>query len=52
MIGFTADYVGGEIRVDASEIAEARWFGPGDAWPEKVPHISISSILVDAYRPR
>ncbi|MES2317973.1 MAG: NAD(+) diphosphatase [Pseudomonadota bacterium] len=52
MIGFTADYLDGEIRVDESEISEARWFGPGDEWPEKVPHISISSILVDAYRPK
>jgi len=51
MIAFTADYLDGEIRVDESEIAEARWFGPGDAWPEPVPHISVSSVLVDAHRP-
>lgn len=51
MIAFTADYLDGEIRIDANEIAEARWFGPGDEWPEKVPHISVSSILVDAHRP-
>lgn len=51
MIAFTADYLDGEIRVDPAEIAEARWFGPHDEWPERVPHISISSILVDAHRP-
>ena len=51
MIAFTADYLDGEIRVDTSEIEDARWFGPGDEWPEKVPHISVSSILVDAHRP-
>jgi NAD+ diphosphatase len=51
MIAFTADYAGGEIRVDPAEIAEARWFGPGDEWPERVPHVSISSMLVDAHRP-
>ena len=51
MLAFTADYVDGEIRVDASEIAEARWFGPDDEWPERVPHVSISSVLVDAHRP-
>jgi NAD+ diphosphatase len=51
MIAFTADYVDGEIRVDENEISEARWFGPGDEWPERVPHISVSSILVDAHRP-
>lgn len=51
MIAFTADYLDGEIKVDANEISDARWFGPGDEWPEKVPHISVSSILVDAFRP-
>ena len=51
MLAFTADYLGGEIRVDATEIAEARWFGPGDDWPEKIPHFSISSMLIDAHRP-
>jgi NAD+ diphosphatase len=51
MIAFTADYAAGEIRVDPAEIAEARWFGAGDDWPERVPHISISSMLVDAHRP-
>jgi NAD+ diphosphatase len=52
MIAFTADYLAGEIRTDPDEIQEARWFGPGDAWPERVPHVSISSILVDTYRPQ
>jgi NAD+ diphosphatase len=51
MIAFTADYLDGEIKVDASEIADARWFGPGDEWPERIPHISISTMLVDAHRP-
>ncbi len=51
MIAFTADYLDGEIRIDENEISEARWFGPGDEWPEKVPHLSVSSILVDAHRP-
>lgn len=51
MIAFTADYLGGEIKVDESEISEARWFGPQDEWPERVPHISVSSVLVDAHRP-
>lgn len=51
MIAFTADYLDGEIRIDEQELSEARWFGPGDVWPERVPHLSISSILVDAHRP-
>lgn len=51
MIAFTADYLDGDIRIDEAEISQARWFGPDDEWPEKVPHISVSSILVDAHRP-
>jgi NAD+ diphosphatase len=51
MLSFTADYLDGEIRTDPNEIAEARWFGPDDEWPERVPHVSISSMLVDANRP-
>jgi NAD+ diphosphatase len=51
MIAFTADYLDGEIKTDPNEILEARWFGPLDEWPERVPHVSISSILVDAHRP-
>jgi NAD+ diphosphatase len=51
MIAFTADYLDGEIRVDATEIAEARWFGPDDVWPESIAHISVSQALVDAHRP-
>jgi NAD+ diphosphatase len=51
MIAFTADYLDGDIRIDPNEIVEARWFGPGDEWPERVPHVSISSVLVDAHRP-
>lgn len=51
MIAFTADYLGGDIRVDPSEIEEARWFGPDDKWPPQVPQVSISSILVDTFRP-
>jgi NAD+ diphosphatase len=51
MIAFTADYLDGEIRTDPNEILDARWFGPDDEWPERVPHVSISSMLVDAHRP-
>jgi NAD+ diphosphatase len=51
MIAFTAEYLDGEIRIDENELSEARWFGPDDEWPEKVPHVSVSSILVDAHRP-
>jgi NAD+ diphosphatase len=51
MIAYTADYVSGEIRVDQNEIAEARWFGPDDAFPEPYPEVSISGMLVNAHFP-
>lgn len=51
MLAFTADYLDGELKLDTSEIAEARWFGPDDVWPPRVPQVSVSSVLVDAHRP-
>jgi NAD+ diphosphatase len=51
MIAFTAEYAGGEIVVDPTEIAEARWFGPGDPLPELSPRFSISRALIDANLP-
>jgi len=51
MIAFTAEYLSGDIRLDPNEIAEARWFGPDDAWPEIPPGVSIASELIRAHRP-
>ncbi|HXF79828.1 MAG TPA: NAD(+) diphosphatase [Usitatibacter sp.] len=51
MIAFTAEYAGGEIRVDPAEIAEAHWFGPGEALPDLPPAQSISRALIDANLP-
>jgi len=52
MIAFTAEYASGDIKTDPSEIAEARWFGPGDPLPELPPPQSISRALIEANRPR
>jgi NAD+ diphosphatase len=52
MIAFTAEYAGGDIRCDPGEIAEARWFGPGDKLPDLSPRQSISRALIDANLPR
>lgn len=46
MIAFTAEYDGGEIVLEESEIAEAGWF-PIDALPEIPPRMSISRRLID-----
>ena len=51
MIAFTAEYLDGEIRTDPAEIAEARWFGPDDDFPEIPPGVSIASALIGANRP-
>ncbi len=52
MLAFTAQYVGGEIAVDPSEIAEARWFGPGDPLPPMPPlGLSIAGHLIHAHLP-
>lgn len=51
LIAFAAEYAGGEISVDPAEIAEARWFGPGDAFPEIPGNYSIAAALIDAHRP-
>lgn len=51
MIAFTAEYVSGDITVDETEIAEARWFGPQDTVP-KIPYgVSIASDLIYAHLP-
>jgi NAD+ diphosphatase len=48
MVAFTAEYAGGEIKLDPAEIAEARWFGPGEPLPELPPPQSISRALIEA----
>ena len=46
MVGFIADYAGGEIRVDDTEIMEAEWFSREDL-PRIPPRISIARQLID-----
>lgn len=51
MIAFTAEYDGGELRVDEEEITDARWFGPGDELPDIPPGVSIAAALIGAHLP-
>jgi NAD+ diphosphatase len=46
MIGFTAEYLSGEIRIDKAEISEAGWFYP-DKLPTIPGKISIARRLID-----
>jgi NAD+ diphosphatase len=52
MIAFTAEYESGDIVVDTNEIAEARWYGPGDKLPEFLRGVSISGELIAANLPQ
>ena len=46
MIGFTAEYDGGEIRLEESEIADAGWFA-ADELPGLPPRMTIARRLID-----
>jgi NAD+ diphosphatase len=48
MVGFFAQWAGGEIRPDGREILDAQWFRP-DALPMVPPRISIARRLIDAW---
>ena len=46
MVGFTARYTGGAIRLEELEIADAQWF-TADSLPQVPPKISIARQLID-----
>lgn len=46
MLGFTAEYAGGDFALEEAEIAEAGWFAP-DALPGLPPPPSIARRLID-----
>jgi NAD+ diphosphatase len=46
MIGFTASWQAGNLRVDGSEIVEADWFTP-DTLPTVPPPMSIARRMID-----
>jgi NAD+ diphosphatase len=48
MIGFTAQYESGEIKVDGEEISEAGWFRP-DNLPKIPGKLSIARQLIDRF---
>jgi len=48
MVGFFARHVGGEIRIDAREIEDAKWFRV-DALPGIPQRLSIARRLIDRY---
>jgi NAD+ diphosphatase len=48
MVGFTAQYAAGEIRIEPNELEDARFFGP-NALPPVPPRLSIARRLIDSY---
>ncbi len=48
MVGFWAEWAGGEIEVDGDEIVEAGWFRPGSL-PQLPPPLSIARRLIDGW---
>jgi NAD+ diphosphatase len=52
MVGFTAEYAGGDIQVDGTEIAEADWFTAEKMPPKIPPRLSIARHLIDSFLAR
>lgn len=48
MLGFTAEYQGGEIIIDPNELEDAQWF-PINQLPPLPKPISISRMIIDTY---
>ncbi|MFA0567186.1 NAD(+) diphosphatase [Vibrio gallaecicus] len=46
MLGFFADYAGGVVKPDYSELSDARWFEVNEL-PEVAPHGTIARQLID-----
>lgn len=46
MMGFFADYAGGELKPDYSELTDAKWFN-ADQLPELAPHGTIARALIE-----
>jgi len=49
MLGFYADYVGGEIVPEAAEIAEAHWYDVNNLPETPAPTISVAGQLIQEY---
>ncbi len=51
MVAYTAEYAGGDLRIQEDELDDARWFGPGDALPDIPSEESIAGQLIRANLP-
>lgn len=46
MLGFTAEYAGGDLVLDKTELSDAKWFS-ADELPQVPGKLSISRSLID-----
>ncbi|HET7479904.1 MAG TPA: NAD(+) diphosphatase [Rubrobacteraceae bacterium] len=51
MIGFTAEYAGGELRIDPTEVEDAGWYTP-DRMPPLPPRFSIARSMIEDFLDR
>ena len=51
MVGFTAEWAGGELAIDDEELVDAGWFR-ADALPPIPPSLSIARKLIDDWLER
>ena len=51
MIGYTARYVSGDLRLDEQELDHAAWFSAAQL-PSLPPALSLSRQIIDAWRAR
>ena len=49
MVGFTAEYAGGEIKVNEAEIVDAGWFS-AENLPRITPKITIARWLIEWFK--
>lgn len=48
MVGFTAAFAGGDLRVNREELEDARWFSIHEL-PDLPPKLSIARFLIDQF---
>lgn len=51
MVGFTADWIAGDIKVDATELADAQWYTKEQLAEVELPtKISIARAMIEAFK--
>jgi NAD+ diphosphatase len=51
MVGFAAEYAGGELEIEPTEIEDAGWYEPGE-FPSLLPRVSLARVMIDVFAAR